>query len=141
MFVLAACSSGGSDKKSSDTTTTKKESSKPTASGEPTTDLADGATVTVNVKGFTAGKYLGINECAQTGTAEVGQDDCDLAGIKTITVGSDGTGTGTTVVKKSAIGKNAHVCGGDTRCFLSVGELVDSPDVERAEDVNITFAG
>lgn len=145
-IVLAAC--GGDDDKKSDTTTTAaKETTTTTkanpykATAEPTTDLADGATVTVKVSGFTPGKTLGINECAQAGDAEVGAADCDLSGIKTLTVGDDGTGEGTTTVKKGPIGENAHMCGTpDVRCFLSVGELVDDPNAERSEDIDLTFA-
>lgn len=145
-LFLAACSSD--DKKSDETTTTKAEESTTTtkanpyqATAEPTTDLAEGATVTVKVSGFTAGKTLGINECAQAGDAEVGAADCDLSGIKTLTVGADGTGEGTTTVTKGPIGENAHMCGTpDVRCFLSVGELVDDPNAERSDDIDLTFA-
>jgi hypothetical protein len=137
-LVLGACgSSGGS--KSSDTTTTTKAKVAPKATAEPTKGLSEGATVTVKVPGFTAGKTLGINECAQEGDAEVGQNDCALANIKTMTVGADGTGTGTTTVTKGPIGGNQHVCGTpNVRCFLSVGELVEG-QAERADDINITF--
>ncbi len=142
---LAAC--GSSDKKSdtkpaadSTTTTTKAKTPKFTATAEPTTGLTDGATVTVKVSGFTAGKTLGMNECAQAGTAEVGAADCALDAIKTLTVGPDGTGEGTTTVSKGPIGQNAHMCGTpDVRCFLSVGELVEG-DAERSDDIDITFA-
>ena len=144
VLVLAAC---GSDDKKADTppktdapTTTTAAKEVPTATAEPTTDLAAGATVTVKVSGFTAGKTLGINECAQAGEAEVGAADCDLGGIKTLVVGADGTGEGTTTVSKGPIGQNAHLCGTpDVRCFLSVGELV-AGEAERAEDIDLTFA-
>ncbi len=111
------------------------------ATATPTTNLADGATVSVTVSGFTAGKTVGINECAQAGTSEVGAADCHLSGIQIITVGSDGTGKGETTVSKGPIGENGHMCGtADVRCFLSVGELVDSPTAERTDDIDITFA-
>ena len=86
---VGACSSDSdSDSKSSDTTTTTKaKSATPSATADPTTGLAEGQEVTVKVKDFTAGLTLGINECAQAGDAEVGGDDCDLSGIKTIDVG------------------------------------------------------
>jgi hypothetical protein len=143
VLVLAACGSSGGSKTGgggSSTSSTTKAKAKPTATATPTTNLTNGATVTVSVKGFTAGKTLGINECAQAGQAEVGQDDCALDAIKTLTVGADGTGTGTTTVTSGPVGKNAHMCGTpDVRCFLSVGELV-AGEAERADDVDITFA-
>jgi hypothetical protein len=144
-LVLAGCSSD--DKKSSPdtkdtTTTTKAAKAKPSATATPTTDLAEGALVTVTVEGFKPGLTLGINECASTNESEVGADDCNLGGIKTLTVGADGAGTGTSNVTAGPIGKNAHMCtAAGTRCFLSVGELVDSADAQRAEDIDLTFAG
>lgn len=143
-LVLTACSSD--DKKSgsdaSITTTTTKAEKKPTATATPTTDLANGAVVTVSVTGFKAGLTLGINECASTNESEVGQDDCDLGGIKTLTVSADGTGTATTNASSGPIGKNAHMCtAAGTRCFLGVGELTDSADAQRSDDINLTFAG
>ncbi|HZJ26399.1 MAG TPA: hypothetical protein VFF40_05220 [Acidimicrobiia bacterium] len=45
------------------------------------------------------------------------------------------------MVKSTDIGANAHDCGAaDTRCFLSVGELIADADAERSEDIDITFA-
>ncbi len=144
VLVLAAC--GSSSKKSDtkpvddSTTTTTKAKPKFTATAEPTTGLANGATVTVKVSGFTAGKTLGINECAQAGSAEVGAADCALDAIKTLTVAADGTGEGTTTVTKGPIGQAAHMCGTpDVRCFLSIGELVEG-EAERADDIDLTFA-
>jgi hypothetical protein len=141
-LTLAACgSSGGS--KSSDTTKPKATTTTrptPKATADPTTGLTEGATVTVTVTNFSAGKTLGINECAQAGDAEVGASDCALDHIKTLTVGADGTGTGTTTVTKGPIGANQHLCGTpNVRCFLSVGELVEG-EAERADDIDITFA-
>jgi hypothetical protein len=142
-LVAAGCSSD--DKKSSsttkDTTATTKAKEKPTATATPTADLTNGAVVTVTAKGFTAGKTLGINECASTNESEVGQDDCDLGGLKTLTVGSDGTGTGTINISTGPIGKNAHMCtAAGTRCFLSVGELTAEANAERSDDIDLTFA-
>jgi hypothetical protein len=145
-LVFAGCSSDDkkSDSGSNDSTTSTKApaKAKPTATATPTTDLADGALVTVTVKDFKSGLTLGINECASTNESEVGQDDCNLSGIKTLTVGADGTGTGTTNVIAGPVGKNAHMCAtAGTRCFLSVGELVDSADAQRSDDIDLTFAG
>jgi hypothetical protein len=131
---------GGSDTTAGSSDTTAAPSPYK-ATATPTDGLADGAAVTVSVEGFTAGKTLGINECAQQGDADVGAEDCDLGGIVTITVGSDGTGTGTINVKKSGIGSNAHDCADPTtRCFLSVGELTADANAERSDDVNLKFA-
>ena len=78
----------------------------------------------------------------QDGDGDVGAADCDLDHLNTLTVGADGTGTGTTIVTAGPIGNNAHVCtAAGTRCFLSVGELIDSPDAQRADDINLTFTG
>jgi len=143
-MVLALGACGSDDEKSSgsdETTTTTEGKSKPSASATPTTDLTQDQEVTVSVKGFKSGLTLGINECAQAGDAEVGQNDCDLSAIKTITVGSDGTGTGPMIVSKGPIGQAAHMCGTpDVRCFLSVGELTAEPDAQRADDIDLTFA-
>ncbi len=145
-LVLAGCSSDDkkSDSGSSDssTTTTTVAKSKPTATATPTADLAAGALVTVSAKGFKSGLTLGINECASTNESEVGQDDCDLGGLKTLSIGADGTGTGTINVSTGPIGKNAHMCtAAGTRCFLSVGELTAEADAQRADDIDLTFAG
>lgn len=142
-LLVAACGSSSSDSK--DTTTSKaktsdtKKSSGPSATATPTTGLTAGATVTVTAKGFTPGKQIGINECAQKGSGEVGAQDCDLSNISILKVGPDGTGTGTIAVSKGPIGQAAHTCGGDTRCFLSVGELVQG-QAERAKDIDLTFS-
>jgi len=143
-LLVAAC--GSSDSGSKDTTTTKAQSpgsgskSGPSATATPTTGLTTGTSVTVTAKGFTPGKQIGINECAQTGSAEVGAQDCDLGNISVLKVGADGTGTGTIAVTKGPIGQAAHTCGGDTRCFLSVGELVPDANAERAKDIDLTFS-
>jgi hypothetical protein len=152
---LAACGSSSKSGTGSTPTTTAAETTttaapEPTtttsppspykATGEPTTGLAAGAAVKVSVSNFKAGLTLGINECAQQGTADVGAEDCDLGGIKTLTVAADGTGTGTIKVKDKAIGSNAHDChAADTRCFLSVGELTADPNAQRSDDINLTF--
>ena len=144
VLVAAACGSSGGSKSSdskSSTTTTTKAKAKPSATATPTTGLTNGAAVTVTAKGFTAGKTIGINECAQAGTAEVGAADCDLSNLPTITIGSDGTGTGVIKVSSGPLGQAQHMCTtAGTRCFLSVGELAEG-DVERADDVDLTFAG
>jgi hypothetical protein len=125
---------------SSETTAAEDTPSPYKATADPTTGLADGAAVTVNVEGFTAGKTLGINQCAQEGDSEVGAEDCNLEGIQVITVSADGTGTGTINVKASGIGSNAHDClAAGTRCFLSIGELVEDPNAERSDDIDLTF--
>ena len=141
-LVVAACSSSSGSKSSdSNTTTTTKAKAKPTATATPTTGLTNGASVTVTAKGFTAGKTIGINECAQAGTAEVGAADCDLTNLPTITIGSDGSGTGVIKVSSGPLGQAQHMCTApDTRCFLSVGELA-SGEVERADDVDLSFTG
>lgn len=124
------------------TTTTTSPPSPYKASATPTEGLTDGATVTVNVSNFKAGLTLGINECAQQGDDQVGAEDCALDHIKTLTVGADGTGTGTAQVYMKNIGSAAHDCTqADTRCFLSVGELTDSPDAQRSDDIDLKFAG
>lgn len=148
-LVLAACGSSSKTTKKTvtttsvnpnNTTTTTSPPSPHKASATPTTGLTNGATVTVTVSAFTPGKTLGINECAQVGDASVGQNDCDLGGIKTLTVGPDGKGTGATPVKSSGIGAANHNClDPTTRCFISVGELSADPNAERADDVNIKF--
>jgi hypothetical protein len=123
------------------TTTTTSPPSAYNASATPTEGLTDGATVTVNVSNFKAGLTLGINECAQQGDDQVGAEDCALDHIKTLTVGADGTGTGTTQVYMKNIGSAGHDCTqADTRCFLSVGELTDSPDAQRSDDIDLKFA-
>ena len=143
-LVLAGCSSDSkkSGGAANSSTTTTKAKVKPTAAAAPTTGLANGATVNVTVKNFKPGLTLGINECASTNNSAVGADDCDLGGIKVLTVTADGTGTGTTTASIGPIGKNAHMCNAQgTRCFLSVGELVDSANAQRSDDINLTFTG
>jgi major membrane immunogen (membrane-anchored lipoprotein) len=151
--VLAAC--GSSDKKTTPAATTPPTTAAPAttttaapanpykAEATPTDGLKEGDQVTVTVSGFKPKLVLGINECAQTGPdGEVGEKDCDLGGIKTITVGADGTGTGKSTVKSKGIGANAHDCSkADERCFLSVGELSADPKAQRADDVDLHFAG
>src|SRR4051812_597922 len=146
-LALAACSSdsssgkSSSDTKASTTTTKAKAAAKPAATADPTTGLTNGSSVTVKVSGFTA-KTVGINECAQAGDAEVGQDDCDLSNIAPVTIAADGTGEGTITVSTGPIGKAAHMCTtAGTRCFLSTGELSADPNAERADDIDLTFTG
>lgn len=140
-LALGACSSSKKSSASS-TSTTAATKKKPVATATPTTGLTNGAVVTVKVTGFKPGLTLGINECAEANGGAVGQDDCDLGGIKVLTVGADGTGTGTTNASSGPIGKNAHMCAtAGTRCFLSVGELTAAADAQRADDINLTFTG
>lgn len=162
-IALAAC---GSDSKKSDsasnnstTTTTKAAStvddsslkgckagapdpgttaSKQRMSVDPCDNLTDGQTVTVYAAGFTAGKTVGINECS-TQTDDTGSG-CDLEGLKTMTIGADGTASSPYTVKKGPFGKDNVVCTPPTQCLLSVGELA-AGDVERADGVDINFAG
>jgi len=123
-----------------ETTTSTSPPSKYKATATPTTGLKAGDPVSVSVSNFTAGKTLGINECAQQGTADVGAEDCDLGGIQTITVGADGTGSGSIKVKDTGIGSNAHDChAAGTRCFLSIGELTADANAERSDDIDLTF--
>jgi len=91
------------------------------------------------VSGFTAGKTVGINECSDQGDA-TGAGDCNLAGIKTITIGADGTGTFDAFpVLQGPFGENNRVCGEPDPCVISVGELTAEPDAERSNSVEITF--
>ena len=155
LLAVAGCSS--SSKSSTGTNTTAATSPATTSAGgetsttaapskykataTPTTGLKAGSAVTVTASNFTAGKKLGINECAQKGNANVGAEDCDLGGIVVINVGANGTGTGVIKVKTTGIGSNNHNCmGATTRCFLSVGELSADPNAERADDVNLHFS-
>ena len=143
-FVFAACSSSDSSKATTTTkaaaTTTTEAASKFKSTATPTEDLTNGAAITVKVSGFTAGKTLGIIECAQAGDSETGQADCDLAGMTVITAGADGSGEGVTKANKGPVGENAHMCGtAGVRCFLSVGELT-ADGGERTDDIDIAFA-
>jgi hypothetical protein len=148
--LLGAC--GSSDKKTTpattpttaappSTTTTSAPPNPHKATASPTTNLTNGQTVTVNVSGFTAGKTLGINECATT-TDDTGSG-CDLGNIQQIHVGSDGTASGTIKVSAGPFGTDKVVCAdlkAPDYCLLSVGELA-AGDVERSDDIKITFAG
>jgi hypothetical protein len=154
--VLAACGSSGSSKAKDTTAKTTAATATPTlpatttstsppspykATATPTEGLTDGQEITVSVSAFTAGKTLGINECASTNDSDVGAADCALDKIKTITVGADGTGTSKYNVSIANIGANKHDCKDPaTRCFLSIGELSADPNAQRADDVNLTFA-
>ena len=143
-LVLAACgSSGGST--SSDTTTTKPKSTSTTTKAPaqtvtitPSTGLTDGQTVTVVGKGYTPGaQNIGANECADKGD-QTGAGDCDLGGTKTAIPDSSGTVTFQFVVKKGPFGANQIICTGDTKCLISVSELVASPT--QVATGEITFA-
>jgi hypothetical protein len=127
LALLGAC--GSSNKKSEAPATT------PT-----TTNLTNGQKVTVSVSGFTAGKTLGINECATT-TDDTGSG-CDLGNIQQIKVGAGGTATGSINVSVGPFGADKVVCTAlkaPEYCLLSVGELA-AGDVERSDDIKITFA-
>ena len=155
-LVGAACSSSGSSKTSSTTkattSTTKAAAStlpgcqpektdkpsKQLESVDPCTGLTDGQTVKVSVSNFTAGKTVGINQCSSQ-TDDTGSG-CDLEGLQTMTIGADGTASASFAVKKGPFGKDNVVCTPPTQCLISVGELA-AGDVERADTVNITFAG
>ena len=141
LFAAACSSSSDSSGDNNTTSTTKEAKAEPSATAEPTTDLTEGQEVSVSAEGFTPGLSLGINECAELNDDGVGGDDCNLGGIGILEIGDDGTGTGTIAVISTDIGANAHDCSNpDTRCFLSVGELIPDDDAERAPDIGITFA-
>jgi hypothetical protein len=162
-LALAACGSSGGSKSdsgdgSSTSSTTKSskvdesslkgckagapdpgtEASKQRMSVDPCENLTNGQMVTVYVVGFTAGKVVGINQCS-TETDDTGSG-CNLEGLKTLTVGADGTGTAQYPVIKGPFGKDNVVCAPPTQCLLSIGELA-AGDVERADAVDINFAG
>jgi hypothetical protein len=163
VFVLAACGSSGGSKSggSKETSTTTKaktsssggsalpgckagapdpgtKASKQKMSVDPCEGLTAGQTVKVYASGFTPGKTVGINQCS-TKTDDTGSG-CDLEHLKTFTIGPDGTGSGDYPVAKGPFGKDNVVCTPPTQCLLSVGELA-AGDVERADPVNINFAG
>jgi hypothetical protein len=154
--VLAACGSSGS--KSGEKSTTTVQQTTPTLPATttttsppspqqgtvtPSTGLKDGQTVQVKVTGFlpVPKNPVGINECAQKGDAEVDTPDCAIDHIATIKINPDGTGSASFTVISTKVGSANHVCGGDTRCFLSIGELSADPNVERTDDVDLAFAG
>jgi hypothetical protein len=155
--VLAAC--GGDDDDSSDagattpstatptlpsTTTTTSPPSPYKATVTPSENLTDGQEVTVSVSNFKAGLTLGINECAEPSDRpfdDTGKD-CALDHLATLTVGADGTGTGTSKVYATKVGANNNDCTAEgVRCFISVGELTADANAQRADDVDITFGG
>ena len=162
-LVLAACGSSGGSKtapatKPAETTTTTKASgvdestllgckagapdpgskaSKARMSVDPCQALTDGQMVKIYAAGFTAGKTVGITECS-TKTDNSGSG-CNLEGLKTFTIGADGTGSLDYPVKKGTFGKDQVTCTAPTQCLLSVGELA-AGDVERADGVDINFA-
>jgi hypothetical protein len=152
--VLAACGSSGSKSGAKSTTsatetptlpattTTTSPPSPQQGTATPSTGLHDGQTIQVKVTGFlpVPKNPVGINECAQKGTANVDTPDCALNLIVPIKINPDGTGTASFKVASTKIGSANHTCGGDTRCFLSIGELSADPKVERTDDVNLTFA-
>jgi len=163
VLVLAACGSSGGSKSgdsSSTSSTTKAKSSsvdesslkgckagapdpgtkasKPRMSVDPCANLATGQTVKVYAVGFTPGKTVGINQCS-TQTDDTGSG-CNLEGLKTFTIGSDGSGSADYPVIKGPFGKDNVTCSPPTQCLLSVGELA-AGDVERADGVDINFAG
>ncbi len=160
-LTLAACGSSSSKsdtkpKASSTTTTTTADveaslvgckagppdpgtkASTPRMSVDPCESLTDGQTVKVYAAGFTAGKTVGINQCS-TETDDTGSG-CNLEGLKTMQIGSDGTASSDYTVVKGPFGKDNVVCSPPTQCLLSVGELA-AGDVERADGVDINFAG
>jgi Neocarzinostatin family len=145
----AAC--GGDDSSSSSATTPTTPATEATTSTTappspykatvtPSDGLTDGQAVTVAVSGFTAGKTVGINECSDK-TDDTGSG-CDLAGIKTMTIGADGTATSQFNVKVGPFGTDKVVCTtAGTQCLISVGELVAEANAQRSDPVNIKFAG
>jgi hypothetical protein len=70
----------------------------------PSTGLADGATVTVDVTGFGAGEPVSVSECA--GTPGTDSLVCDVAAIKQVTTDSAGAGSTTTTVHKTFEGQD-----------------------------------
>jgi Neocarzinostatin family len=106
----------------------------------PTDGLTDGQAVTVSVSGFTAGKTVGINQCSDQ-TDDTGSG-CDLGGIKTMTIGPDGTATAQFNVKVGPFGADQVMCtAAGTQCLISVGELTAEANAERSDTVNLNFAG
>ncbi|HVU73838.1 MAG TPA: neocarzinostatin apoprotein domain-containing protein [Mycobacteriales bacterium] len=110
------------------------------AGGEPTLTLdpkgpyAPGTKVKVSATGFKPNEQVGINECADKGNA-TGAGDCDLAKIVLLNTDSSGAGSGTYAVHKGPFGANNIVCGGATKCLLSVAELVATGGLSASEDI------
>jgi hypothetical protein len=161
-MVLAACGGDDDDSASGDSTTTAaptETTATPTlpstttttsppspykATVTPTSGLTDGQEVTVTVSNFKAGLTLGLNECAEPSDRpfdDTGKD-CALDHLATLTVGADGTGTGTTKVYAKNVGVNKNDCTAEgVRCFMSVGELTADANAQRSDDVDLQFTG
>jgi hypothetical protein len=163
-LVLAACGGDDDDSASGDksttttaaatdttatptlpsTTTTTSPPSPYKATVTPTSGLTDQQEVTVSVSNFKAGLTLGLNECAEPADRPFDDSgkDCALDHLATLTVGADGTGTGTTKVYAKDVGVNKNDCTAEgVRCFISVGELTADPNAQRADDVDLQFTG
>ena len=128
LVVLASCSS--SDEKAQPTSSLRPSTTVATSrtppqevTVDPAAGLHDGQVVRVTARGFTPGQSnIGIVQCADRGR-QTGQDDCNIAGVKIVTVDATGGVASDFTVEKGPFGGAGVVCGGGQRCLLTVTQL------------------
>lgn len=111
----------------------------PAVSVSPSSGLTDGQTVTVTASGFTAGTTRSVVQCA----AQVaGQDDCNVAGVKFINIGADGSGSiEFAVVAGDSVFPSGKGCTADSPCLITVAEPVAQPTESAGAQITFAAAG
>jgi hypothetical protein len=83
--------------------------------------IVDDATVTVKVRGFTPGRRVHATLCAAPDTA--GTKRCGAPGpVVPFTIGADGTGGTSIVIRSRQVGSDRAHCGRDAPCGIVVNE-------------------
>ena len=98
----------------------------------PSTDVADGGTITVEGVGFKPSTAVYIVECA---TAD--QADCDVLNVKQVTADAGGMFTTQVTVHTGQLGLSEARCEAGGQCLLAAGDPTDAANTGSAP---FTFA-
>jgi hypothetical protein len=107
------------------------------ASVSPSTNLANGQTVTVRWSGYTAGKVVNVLECSHVNLASADSSGCDFSNGKILHIDPTGSGSLTMQVVAGAVGNG--VCDAAHPCQLIVNDA-SSTDPSFSRELPIAFA-
>ncbi len=105
----------------------------PVVTVTPSTNLLEGETVTVTGANFEANAGMGVVQCATPPSSS--GSNCNVSGVKFITVGSDGAFSTTFVVHRMLYNGGTTDCAVAGACVIGVG----SGDPSAGDTADITF--
>ncbi len=107
------------------------------ASVSPSTNLANGETVTVRWSGYTAGKVVNVLECSHVDLASAESSGCDFSNAAILHIDPSGSGSLTIRVATGAVGNG--VCDAAHSCAIVVNDASSTvPSYSR--ELPISFA-